>query len=297
MVRIRIGVIGMGVVGSALSLALSLTFPGNVNTFDKYKNKDKKYDPEWGEKEEYYIKWIKDIIRKSDVVFICVPTPTVNGKQDLSELDEVMEWLHPRQNNQQVICIKSTVLPGTTDTYRKKYGYHICYMPEFLDEKTAVADIIKPRRPPIIGTLYDANNHDMIINKIFNKIWKDFDVPRVYILYNKDAELIKYFTNCFYSLKCMFAHQIQEIMENEQQGYDVGNLMKVFIDNQRIGKHFWRVVPHKEFPLGGKCLPKDLEAFETWINHNLTDTSVLPEPNIFHLLRTMNDRYKKRYPK
>nr|URC17090.1 MAG: NADP binding domain protein [Lokiarchaeota virus Ratatoskr Meg22_1012] len=293
-----IGIIGLGTVGQALAKAFGQVNDVNILLYDKYNNVAYKS-----------LQSTRDDIRKNcDFVFICVPTPTrEDGTQDLSELDEVMEWLHPKERDDQIIVIKSTVLPLTTDNYIAEYNdWYICCMPEFLDEKTAIADIIKPRRKPIIGESFPSDEYVYKIHDLFNLIWKNEQLLDVEPI---EAEFIKYFTNCYYAMKCLFAHQMQEICNS-------ANVMEIFADNPRIGKDHWKYLSKSKFPLGGKCLPKDLRAFAKWSEEKCTGTDpVIAHPvasmsfgdkcgfeiincvNIFQMMVSLDDVYKRKYRK
>ncbi|RLD11825.1 MAG: hypothetical protein DRI44_02555 [Chlamydiae bacterium] len=286
--NMTIGIIGLGTVGQALAKAFGQVKGLDILLYDKYRNI--MYKSSQAARE--------DIRKKCDIIFICVPTPTkLNGDQDLSELDEVMEWLHPKEKSNQIIIIKSTVLPGTTWHYRKKYGDDfIAPMPEFLDEKTALADVIKPRRTPILGALYDEHIVYKVEN-LFNLIWKDVNII---IVRPTHAELIKYFTNCYYALKCMFARQIQEIIMKDNDP-SITRVLEVFSDNPRVGKDHWKVMEKGKFSLGGKCLPKDLRAFEKWSRDKCTDVVTFTDGdgievkmNIFNFIRRLDNEYRKK---
>ena len=79
-------------------------------------------------------------VHKCDFVFVCVPTPMYeDGSQDLSYVESAFE----KANEGPVYILKSTVLPGTTETLSKQYpNSKIIFSPEFLTERTAKLDII-----------------------------------------------------------------------------------------------------------------------------------------------------------
>jgi nucleotide sugar dehydrogenase len=278
----KVGLVGVGICGTALYKALS---PHHlIMLYDKNPHLWLNLDS-------------KEKIKQCDVVFIQVPTPYrpsatgcdgVASHHDQSAVDEVMAWLHPKTNREQVIVLRSTVLPGTTGAYIDQYqDYRLTFMPEFLDEgvHTAYCDIVKPRRPPIIGTRETYARQQIM--KVFDPVWKRVDVPFVHYTNPTQAELIKYLTNCYYALKCQYAHQVQEICL--KTGIDPGTTLQIFSDNPRIGKYHWEVIPWQDFPLGKKCLPKDTRAFAEW----LYDKNYIPyDLNIFQFIVLMDERYK-----
>ena len=60
---------------------------------------------------------ITDVIN-SDLIFICVPTPSHKNGQDTTIVESVVEELANAKYGGKV-CIKSTVKPGTTKKIRK----------------------------------------------------------------------------------------------------------------------------------------------------------------------------------
>ena len=91
---------------------------------------------------------IKDV-NQADVVFICVPTPfdEKNSYIDLSQVREAISNI----GGEKVVVIKSTVLPGFTDSMQVKYPQHkILNNPEFLTEAKANEDMYHPDRQ-IVG--------------------------------------------------------------------------------------------------------------------------------------------------
>ena len=118
----NIGIIGYGVVGKAIGF--SFTKIGyNVKVHDI------KLDTA-----------MEDVL-ETDIVYVCVPTSSLSsGACDVSIVDETVGLLNKKQY-EGVIAIKSTVVPGTTDKLRHKYGLQkTCFVPEFLRERCAIAD-------------------------------------------------------------------------------------------------------------------------------------------------------------
>src|SRR3989304_1030622 len=66
----------------------------------------------------------------AELALVCVPTPQgADGSADISAVREVCGWLDAA-----VICIKSTVPPGTTDMLRAEHGKRIVFSPEYIGE-------------------------------------------------------------------------------------------------------------------------------------------------------------------
>ena len=104
-------------------------------------------------------------IENTQITFICVGTPSLkNGSIDLSQISEVSEnigCLLKKKREKQLLIVKSTVIPGTTEKYVEetiqKYtkNFSIASNPEFLRQGSAVKDFMKPvssflPAPPLI---------------------------------------------------------------------------------------------------------------------------------------------------
>ena len=102
MKKFKVGVIGNGFVGEAISFAFSSV--SDLYVYDT--------DP---------LKSINSLesVHSCDFVFISVPTPMFeDGSQDLSYVESTFE----KATNKPVYILKSTVLPGTTEGLSKKYS-------------------------------------------------------------------------------------------------------------------------------------------------------------------------------
>jgi UDPglucose 6-dehydrogenase len=163
----KIGIIGVGMVGGALAKVLSRPY-----LYDKYK--------EIGSLKE---------INQADIIFICVPTPFDAKKGfDLSYVQDAFKLI----KGSKIVVIKSTVLPGTTEMFQKKYPRHkILFNPEFLTEETADQDMRYPDRQ-IIGYTKKSYNVAKDILQILPL------APFERIIPATEAETVKYFGNCWF---------------------------------------------------------------------------------------------------
>jgi len=220
----KIGIIGVGYVGGALASVIP-----KIILYDKYK---KIGSPE--------------IVNKTDIIFICVPTPwTKKIGFDLSAIKDVFSIIKGRK----IIVIKSTVLPGTTDKMQKKYPQHkILFNPEFLRQATAEKDMRNPFEQ-IIGYTKKSKSVAKEILKILPKASAEFIVPA------KEAEMAKYFSNVFLSTKVVFANQIYDLCQKLGINYDlVKEMAKV---NPRFSFSHFDIWTNGYRGYSGACLPKD----------------------------------------
>ncbi len=228
------GIMGVGMVGSALR-----------RYFEKNKNiKPFLYDPgkNLGSIEE---------INKADIIFICVPTPFNKEKSyfDLSYIEDALSKVEGKK----VIVIKSTVLPGTTESLQKKYPQHkILFNPEFLTEVTADQDMSYPDRQ-IIGYTKKSFN---IAKDIMNLLPL---APFERILPVTEAETVKYFGNTWFSTKVVFANQIFDLCQ--KLGVDYDKVMESAAADKRIDRTHLTIWHKGKRGYAGACLPKDIKAF------------------------------------
>lgn len=227
-----VGVIGGGFVGNTIGKYYS-NKGLSVKVYDKFKKLDS----------------IDDVI-KQDVIFIAVPTP-FNGKIDLSAMDDAMANVGKAGENK-IVIIKSTIVPGTTEDYQKKYPYlNIIFNPEFLTESTADQDFAYPDRQ-IVGTTeksYGIAGDVMLFLPLspFNRI-----MP------SKEAEMAKYFGNNWFAIKVAYANQIYDVCQ--KLGLDYETVKEAAAADKRVGPSHLDVL-HKGYRgYGGKCLPKDIRA-------------------------------------
>lgn len=229
----KIGISGVGMVGGAVN-----NYFQNNNVFPFL------YDP---------VKNIgsEDDLNKAEVVFICVPTPYLKDGPGF-ELSYVRESCK-NLKGEKIVVIKSTVLPGTTESLQKEFPQHkFLFNPEFLSEDTADHDMKFPDRQ-IVG--YTKKSKD-VARDILNILSRS---PYEKIMVSTEAEMVKYFNNNFNAVKVIFANQIYDLCQALNINYD--NVMKSAAKSKFIRTKDHLKVWHKKFRgYGGKCLPKDIRA-------------------------------------
>ena len=245
----NIGVIGNGFVGSAIISGFSLH--ANVKVFDKDNRKT--------------INTLEETINSSDYVFVGVPTPMEHvdgGKIDLSIMDSVFEDISRiNKNDKTVFIIKSTVVPGTTKKYQERYNnLRIVFNPEFLTERSANLDFINTSRIILGGAQGDVD--------AVERLYRDrFPYTKIIKTDPTSAEFIKYMCNCFFATKISFMNEMY--LMSQKLGTDWDNIMDGFISDGRIGNSHIEVPGHDgDLGFGGKCFPKDLNAFIEFFNDN-----------------------------
>lgn len=197
-------------------------------------------------------------IRDSDVIFIAVSTPqSENGEADISAVKAVAKTIGQNLNNRKVVCTKSTVPIGTgklvtsiiNENNPEKMEFDYVSNPEFLREGSAVKDFLWPDRL-VIGTESDWGFE--VMRDVYRPLYIN-ETPIVHTTV-ETAELIKYASNAFLSLKISYINEISALCE--KVGADVHVVAKTMGSDGRISPKFLHPGPG----FGGSCFPKDTSA-------------------------------------
>lgn len=222
------------------------------------------YEPGLGEivvknKREQKLKFttdLKNAIKESEIVFICVGTPPKkNGEADLSYVENVAKTVAEVMESYKVIVEKSTVPVETGEKVwqtikannRHNVDFDIVSNPEFLREGNAIEDFMKPDRIVIGASSEKAR-------RVMENLYKPLNAK---ILFTdiKSAEIIKHASNSFLATKISFINAIANICEIA--GANVDHVAEGMGLDKRIGRAFLNA----GIGYGGFCFPKDIEAF------------------------------------
>jgi UDPglucose 6-dehydrogenase len=227
-----------------------------------YKNKKLKFSTD-----------LESSIKKSDIVFICVGTPTKkNGiGADLSQIYSVAKEISKSVNKFKIIITKSTVPVTTGDEIEKillkkvnKNRFSVVSNPEFLREGEAIRDFIYPDRV-VIGA-NDKKSAKILMSLYSPLISKG---AKFVSTNRRAAELIKYAANAFLATKITFINEIANLCE--KTGIDVEDISIGIGLDKRIGSRFLRAGP----AYGGSCFPKDTKAIVATADKFKTNLSVI----------------------
>tara|TARA_B100000795_G_scaffold57639_1_gene38196 strand:+ start:1553 stop:2857 length:1305 start_codon:yes stop_codon:yes gene_type:complete len=216
---------------------------------------------------------LKNSVKKSDIIFICVGTPTKKGGKsaDLSQIYSVAKELAKSLNKFKIIITKSTVPVTTGDEVEKilnqknsKKKFSVVSNPEFLREGEAIRDFTFPDRV-VIGS------NDFKSNKILKSLYSPLIAKGAKYVHTsrKAAELIKYASNAFLATKITFINEIANLCE--QININVDDIAIGMGLDQRIGSRFLRAGP----AYGGSCFPKDTKAITSTADKFKTNLSVI----------------------
>ena len=211
------------------------------------------------------IDWQSVLKTDAEIGVVCVGTPSKNdGSLDLQYVEEAVFQLAEKLEDEALIVIKSTVLPGTSRALQEKLrtrglSQRIAMVPEFLREGTAVADATHPDRV-VIGVT-DEQDRSLLA--------RAFKSPGTEIVFTTpyNAESVKYFTNAFLATCISFTNEMFSLLNQDPEccyeeilsGWHADRRFQA-TDHGRVGLLSYL---KPGFGFGGSCFPKDLRALNS----------------------------------
>jgi len=238
----NIGILGNGFVGSAISSGFGLH--AKIRIYDKDPNKSTHN--------------LSEVVNQSDFIFVSVPTPMnkkKNGVMDTSIIDSVFdEVVNRNERTDNIFIVKSTVIPGTMEGLIERYPQlNIIHSPEFLTERSARLDFINASRVILGG-------EPELTNKVEGLFRERFPFVKIIQTDVGTAQFIKYMANCFFATKVSFMNEMRQAAN--KLSIDWNQVMNGFVSDGRIGNSHLDVPGHDgSLGFGGKCFPKDINAF------------------------------------
>ena len=216
---------------------------------------------------------LKLAVRNSDIIFICVGTPTLKKSRsaDLRQVFKVATEVSKYINRFKIIVTKSTVPVTTGDKIEKlilnkkrKKLFEVVSNPEFLREGEAVRDFRFPDRI-IVGS----NNKKVIktLQSLYDPLIKKG--AEFFSTNRRGAELIKYASNAFLATKISYINELANLCE--KTGVNIEDVSLGIGLDKRIGSRFLRAGP----AFGGSCFPKDTKAVTVTGDLFKTDLSII----------------------
>lgn len=224
---------------------------------------------------------------EAECILIAVGTPSTSDGIDLSAVIAAAEQIGralARDDRYRVIVVKSTVVPGTTDTVvgpavarasgRGDDGFGLCMNPEFLREGEAVEDFLHPDRI-VIGA------RDARAAEVVRRMYAPFTCP-VLVTSLRDAELIKYASNALLATLISFANEVAGLCERTpgtdvdivMDGVHLDRRLAPVVDGRRVRPD---VVSYLRAGsgFGGSCFPKDVTALRQFGRAQGVSTPIL----------------------
>lgn len=266
-----IGIIGQGFVGTAVREGMRHAF--DVMTYDKKEpNLLRRFDANGGSSSagDYDDPLLELLYKVDGPIFLCLPTPMrPDGSCDTRIVEGVIEQvadyvlyhnanseLHGDEPLDCIMVLKSTVPPGFTDKMNQKFpNVSVVFNPEFLTEANAARDFRNQNR--IILGRSEGDNYSAAMGTVHQMYSTAYPwVPQV-VMRAKEAELVKYFTNC--ALACRVSLANEFCLVAEALGVDYKTVIDAVKLDRRVGATHWDVPgPDGKRGFGGSCFPKDL---------------------------------------
>ena len=233
----KIGVIGIGNVGKA-----------NVKGFLTLGHTVLEHDIKYNTK-------IQNVLG-TEIVFVCTHENDVAGV--IKELN-LFEY-------KGVVAVRSTILPGTTDKLLKQSNLDICFVPEFLRQDYADEDFTDCALLAI-GTYNLASARTVV--QAFGNLPKSIE----YML-PTEAEILKYYNNCYASLRIVFANMMYDIAKSYNADYNI--IKNAYVKTGKSSGQYLNVNENLR-GYSGACLPKDTVALmelveQLHLNYDLIKT-------------------------
>ena len=257
--NIKIGVVGKGFVGTAVAHGFShqTGFGADIKIYD--------IDPKKS------VNTLEDTVNNSDFIFLSVPTPShKDGSIDLSILENALASINKaNKNDDNIILIRSTIVPGTTQNFQKKFpNLSLVFNPEFVTERSASFDFINQTRVILGGE----KDHTARVSRLYKDRFGEY-LPVLETNF-ETAELIKYMNNLFFATKVSFLNEMKLL--SDKVGVNWSDAVEGFILDGRIGhSHIAVPGPDGKFGFGGSCFPKDIQALIDFGDKNGIEMNVL----------------------
>ncbi|MDX2108726.1 MAG: UDP-glucose 6-dehydrogenase [Verrucomicrobiota bacterium] len=206
---------------------------------------------------------VEGTIRKSEMIFICVNTPTksygvgAGRAPDLRYVESCARQIAAVSETDKIVVEKSTLPVRTAESIKRilranagKHNFEVLSNPEFLAEGTAVADLHKPDRVLIGG---DRTHTGEAAAEALAEIYAQW-VPRSAIIKTNlwSSELSKLTANAFLAQRISSINAISALCE--ATGADVNEVAHAIGLDSRIGSKFLRA----SVGFGGSCFQKDI---------------------------------------
>lgn len=214
----------------------------------------------------------KEELKKCQVVFIAVPTPSTPDGFSYEPVENALQNLAPGTT----AVIKSTLLPGTTIELQKKFpDVFVMHSPEFLREVSAAHDAANPDRN-IIGIPKVDDEYQRRADDVLAVLPQ---APYSKVMPSYEAELVKYASNCFLYTKVIFMNALYDLVEANNADWQT--LREAMVNDPRIGASHTQPIHasgHVDVKdqmnargAGGHCFIKDFEAFRRFYQEIIGD--------------------------
>jgi UDPglucose 6-dehydrogenase len=249
----QIGVIGAGVVGSAVISS----FKDDVDVLI--------VDPG----REDSVPFLDAIF--ADMMMICLPTASLeDGSIDMTPFADYLQLLNAGYKG--LVVIKSTITPQHLEKFNNDFPkLRLVYFPEFLTEANPLSDMLHPAVHILGGDDLDVYQLDQFIQH-HTKI-KECPVYKTDII---TASLAKYFINTWLATKVLFMNEFYALQQESNSAVEWNEFTNIVSTDKRVGDTHLKVPgPDGELGFGGMCFPKDTAALLEYAKECGIDLGVL----------------------
>lgn len=230
-----ISIIGNGFVGNALHEGMRTHYDIKVYDVDPNKSRNSFED-----------------CMENEILFLCLPTPVFeDGTFNLNPLVGCIVNIPSGKT----LVIKSTITPKAAQELMLMFpNQSFVFNPEFLTERKAVEDF-KNQKRIVLGSEHPTSND--LVEAIYLKVFPNCHYIKTD---SNTACFIKYFCNCFFAAKVSLMNEFYEIAEEE--GINWNDSLDGLLSSGWVNPmHTMVPGPDGHFGFGGKCFPKDIQAF------------------------------------
>jgi UDPglucose 6-dehydrogenase len=251
----RVGIIGLGVIGSAQA---EMFAAHDLVTYDPLDD------------DAYPL-----AMRSCDFAIVCVGTPErPDGHADVSYVEQAVSDLPPGLP----AVIRSTVPPGTTDRLLGGSGRLYAHAPEFMGENV-LHSWQRPEDVPymILGGSPEAT---VFFRDRFARVFPGTITTTT----ARESELAKYLANLYWAARVTFVNEFALICENF--GVDYERVRAAWLSDPRMSSEYTQ---RAGYPPGfdGRCWPKDLAALIA------ASGDAGYDPGFLRSISAANDRFRR----
>lgn len=200
------------------------------------------------------------LLASADAVFVCVPTPSVRGSQDLSAVRSVLALCSADRGRRQLAVIRSTVRPDYLEALAAEFPWlDLVHVPEFLDAGRALEMAREPYRN-VIGwrDLDQMSRRGFMLSRMLP------EAPTFHFSL-AGAAMVKYFANAFFASKNVFMNAAHDCAAELPGGFGGPQaVLDAVCADPRIGTVHGVAVLDGGRGAGGACLIKDTAAARDW---------------------------------
>ncbi len=249
----KIGVIGAGVVGGTL-IDLATEVGYDVDVYDPFKG-EAYSDPH--------------VLSGSEMIFICVWTPNVNGKLDTSAVYDAVETAVAY--NPPLVVVRSTIPLGVMSSLQDLFApQHFAFVPEFLLERDPKASARNADRI-VIGSPRGegaARTALLELENLYRKMCPGSPLVR---LDCEEAVMVKLASNALLAAKVAMAVEMNDLAE--AYGVSWEKVQGAVSLDRRIGPSHLTVTDERGY--GGSCFPKDVQGLIAAADDVSVDTEII----------------------